>query len=100
ILALVLADPTWGSWRLGLVVAAVGEAIRVWASGHLAKGREVTRSGPYRFSRHPLYAGSFLLGIGFCVAASNLIVTVIVLLYLAVTLTAAMRTEEATLEAL
>ena len=38
-------------WRAGLVVALVGEAIRVWAAGHLEKGREVTRSGPYRWTR-------------------------------------------------
>src|SRR5687768_13636173 len=54
IIALVLAQPTWASWRLGLLVALAGEAVRVWAAGHLEKSREVTRSGPYRWMRHPL----------------------------------------------
>ena len=47
--ALVLARPTWTTWRYGLLVALAGEAIRVWAAGHLEKSREVTRSGPYRW---------------------------------------------------
>jgi steroid 5-alpha reductase family enzyme len=55
----------------------------------------VTRSGPYRFTRHPLYLGSSLIGIGFAIAANHIIVAVIVVCYLVLTLTAAMRSEEA-----
>ena len=66
--ALFLAHPTWGSLPAGLVVAALGESLRVWAAGHLEKGREVTKSGPYRFTGHPLYLGSTLIGVGFAVA--------------------------------
>ena len=94
-LALVLAHPTRRTLVLGAVVAVVGEAVRVWAAGHLEKGREVTTSGPYRLTRHPLYLGSTLIGIGLVVAAANWWVTALVLGYLAVTLTAAVRTEEA-----
>jgi len=47
-----------------VVVAACGELLRLWAAGHLEKSREVTTSGPYRFTRHPLYMGSTLIGIG------------------------------------
>ena len=43
-----LAQPTWRRSRSGAAIALVGEAIRVWAAGHLEKSREVTRSGPYR----------------------------------------------------
>ena len=39
-----------------------GEALRIWAAGHLEKGREVTASGPYRWTRHPLYLGSTIIG--------------------------------------
>ena len=56
--ALVLARPTWTTWRAGSARRVAGEAIRVWAAGHLEKGREVTTSGPYRWTRHPLYVGS------------------------------------------
>ena len=94
-LALWLADPTLRSLQIGAVIAAAGEAIRIWAAGHLEKGREVTASGPYAFTRHPLYLGSTLIGVGVAVAGASLALAAVVALYLAVTLTAAIRTEEA-----
>jgi protein-S-isoprenylcysteine O-methyltransferase Ste14 len=93
-----LARPSWPSWWSGLAVASVGELLRVWAAGHIDKSREITRSGPYRFVRHPLYLGSTLLGVGFIVAANNLVVAVLTLVYLGLTLTAAARAEEAHLD--
>lgn len=93
--AIVLAQPTWRTWILGLLVALAGEMIRVWAAGHLEKGREVTRSGPYRWTRHPLYAGSALLALGVVIASRSLVVAAVAAVYLAATLTAAIRTEEA-----
>jgi protein-S-isoprenylcysteine O-methyltransferase Ste14 len=95
IVTLVLAQPTWTTWRAGLVVAVIGEAIRVWAAGHLEKSREVTRSGPYRWTSHPLYLGSSIMGAGLAVACANALVAGLIALYLAVTLTAAMRSEAA-----
>ena len=76
-------------------MATIGECVRLWAAGHLEKSKEVTRSGPYRFTRHPLYLGSSLIGAGFAVIANNFAVVAIVGLYLGLTLTAAMRSEEA-----
>jgi protein-S-isoprenylcysteine O-methyltransferase Ste14 len=95
VLALWLAQPTPRSLAAGALVALVGEALRIWAAGHLEKGREVTASGPYRFSRHPLYLGSTVIGIGFAIAAASVGAGIVVLVYLAVTLTAAMHGEEA-----
>jgi protein-S-isoprenylcysteine O-methyltransferase Ste14 len=99
ILALLLAHPTWRTIVAGLSLAVVGEAIRLWAAGHLEKGREVTSSGPYRLTGHPLYVGSTLLGAGFAVASNSAIVGVMAVLYLALTLGAAIRSEEAGLRA-
>jgi len=90
-----LATPTLRSLVIGGAIAMLGETIRVWAAGHLEKSKEVTSSGPYRYTRHPLYLGSSLIGIGMAVVANNPIVAGIVLSYLALTLTAAMRSEEA-----
>jgi protein-S-isoprenylcysteine O-methyltransferase Ste14 len=90
-----LAQPTLQSFAAGAVIAAIGEGIRLWAAGHLEKGREVTTSGPYAFTRHPLYLGSTIIGVGLAVAAASVVVAAIVLAYLAITLTAAIRTEEA-----
>ena len=93
--ALIFADPTWASWFAGLTVALGGEAMRTWAAGHLEKGREVTRSGPYRWSRHPLYVGSSVIALGVVIAARNPVVTTVTLVYMVATLTAAIRNEEA-----
>jgi protein-S-isoprenylcysteine O-methyltransferase Ste14 len=99
VVALVFAQPTWSTWLTGLGVALVGEAIRVWAAGHLEKSREVTQSGPYRWARHPLYVGSGVIALGVIVAARHPIVTVVIVIYMVTTLTAAIRTEEAFLRA-
>jgi protein-S-isoprenylcysteine O-methyltransferase Ste14 len=99
LLVLWLARPTPASFAIGALLGACGEAIRVWAAGHLEKSREVTTTGPYRFVRHPLYVGSTIMGVGVAVAANSTIVALLVIGYLAVTLTAAIKTEEAHLTA-
>jgi protein-S-isoprenylcysteine O-methyltransferase Ste14 len=95
IVALVLARPTWATWRVGLLVALAGEAIRVWAAGHLEKGREVTSSGPYRWTGHPLYVGSSILALGVVIAARSVPLAIVAALYMGTTIAAAVRTEEA-----
>ncbi len=90
-----LAQPTWRTLVVGGAMAAVGEAGRIWAAGHVEKSREVTRSGPYRFTRHPLYVGSSIIGVGIAIAAGDPRVAAIVGVYLAITITAAIRAEEA-----
>jgi protein-S-isoprenylcysteine O-methyltransferase Ste14 len=95
LVVIVLASPTALSLAIGATIGALGELLRLWAAGHLEKGREVTRTGPYAFTRHPLYAGSCIMGLGFAIAADSLVVAVLVLLYLGVTIGAAVRSEEA-----
>ena len=92
---IVLAQPTWATWRIGLAIAAVGEVVRVWAAGHLEKSREVTRSGPYRWTRHPLYVGSSIMALGIAIAARSGVAAALAAIYMTATLTAAIRTEEA-----
>lgn len=96
--ALLLASPTWSTWIAGSLVASVGEALRLWAAGHIDKGREITQSGPYRYMRHPLYLGSTLIGVGFAVASRSVVVMLLAAAYLALTIAAAIRTEEAALD--
>lgn len=95
IAAFVLAEPTVASLALGATIGGAGEALRIWAAGHLEKGREITRSGPYSLTRHPLYLGSAIMGAGFAIAARSLAVAVMVGVYLVVTITAAIQSEEA-----
>lgn len=98
-LVLWLAQPTARSLQIGLPLAILGQALRIWAAGHLEKSREVTSSGPYRFTRHPLYLGSSLLGAGLAVASRHWTVAALIGAYLGVTLWLAIRTEEAYLRA-
>ena len=93
--ALLLAQPTWVTWRMGLLTALVGEAVRMWAAGHLEKGREVTSSGPYRWVAHPLYVGSSIIALGVVIAARSVVVGVLATIYMGSTIAAAILTEEA-----
>ena len=92
-----LARPTAETLAVGVPVALCGEALRVWAAGHLNKAREVTASGPYRWFAHPLYVGSSVIGAGVSIASGSTIVFVLVSAYLVVTIAAAIATEESTL---
>ena len=90
-----LAQPTIPWIAIGMSIAACGEALRVWAAGHLNKAREVTASGPYRWFAHPLYVGSSVLGVGVAIASASALAAALIAVYLGVTLTAAIRNEEA-----
>jgi Phospholipid methyltransferase len=97
VIVLLLARPNATTLAVGGSVAAVGEMLRVWAAGHLNKGREVTSSGPYRWLAHPLYVGSSIMGAGLAVAAWSGEAALVIALYLGLTLAAAIRSEEARL---
>jgi protein-S-isoprenylcysteine O-methyltransferase Ste14 len=48
----------------GVAVACAGQALRIWTRGTIRKAPGVHSFGPYRFIRHPLYAGNFLIALG------------------------------------
>jgi protein-S-isoprenylcysteine O-methyltransferase Ste14 len=64
-----LARPSWRSLILGAIVVVPGLLLRALASGHVRKNEALATSGPYAYTRNPLYLGSLLMGVGFCVAA-------------------------------
>ncbi len=66
-----LARPSWGSMAMGAIGILPGLFIRGLASGHVRKNEELATSGPYGYTRNPLYLGSLLIGIGFAVAARS-----------------------------
>lgn len=70
-LFLYLAEPRPGLFFPGIAMAATGLALRLWASGYLDKGRELAIDGPYAWTRNPLYLGSFIMGLGFTLAAAT-----------------------------
>lgn len=65
------AEPTPATLGIGLVLAAVGGAIRAWAAGHIRKDSTLTVSGPYAHVRNPLYVGSLLVGAGVTLAGGQ-----------------------------
>lgn len=68
---LVVARPTPGLLMMGGGVALLGLLLRAWAAGCLEKGSSLAISGPYAFTRNPLYLGSALIGSGFAVAGRS-----------------------------
>ena len=66
-----LAKPTWRFLALGAVLIVPGLLIRALASGHVRKNEALATSGPYAYTRNPLYLGSLLMGLGFAVAARS-----------------------------
>lgn len=66
----LLARPTPLSVSIGFIFVALGEAIRFWAAGHLRKTEELITSGPYRYTRNPLYLGRLLIFTGLCIMAT------------------------------
>jgi protein-S-isoprenylcysteine O-methyltransferase Ste14 len=99
-LFLFFARPTFWTLLVGAIVAVPGLALRAWASGHLKKNEALATTGPYAYTRNPLYLGSFLIGLGFTIAAGRvflilIFVTMILGIYLPV-----MRVESRTLSEL
>ena len=66
---LYFAKPQIWSLAIGGAIAVGGLLIRAWASGHIRKNQTLAISGPYRYTRNPLYLGSFIMGIGFTIAS-------------------------------
>jgi len=66
-----LARPTWRFLALSGVVIVPGLLIRAFASGHVRKNEALATSGPYAYTRNPLYLGSLLMGVGFALAARS-----------------------------
>jgi protein-S-isoprenylcysteine O-methyltransferase Ste14 len=71
VLFLWLAHPTWLSLAWSLWVVVPGIWLRSYASGYVRKNAELTVSGPYAYTRNPLYLGSMLIAFGFAGAARS-----------------------------
>lgn len=65
------SHPDARSLACGLPVSLLGLALRAWAAGHLAKNRILASSGPYAYTRNPLYLGTLLVAAGLAVASRS-----------------------------
>ena len=66
---IVVSRPTPLSVSSGFLFVVAGQAVRLWAAGHLRKTVELITSGPYRYTRNPLYLGRLLIFTGLCLMA-------------------------------
>jgi protein-S-isoprenylcysteine O-methyltransferase Ste14 len=66
---LLLARPQWWSLCAGSAIALTGVWIRAISSGHVKKNEELATTGPYAYTRNPLYFGSIVIAGGFALAA-------------------------------
>ena len=96
-LFLFFATPTRWTLLMGAIVALPGLALRAWASGHLRKNETLAISGPYAYTRNPLYLGSFFIGLGFTIAAGNVLLGVVFILMILGIYLPVMRVESGTL---
>jgi protein-S-isoprenylcysteine O-methyltransferase Ste14 len=88
-------------WLLcGVGIAICGLLLRGYAAGHLRKHKQLAISGPYAFTRNPLYLGSVLLAAGFSVASHSWISTLLLAAYLAIFYPVVIRREQVELTAL
>jgi protein-S-isoprenylcysteine O-methyltransferase Ste14 len=84
---LIFATPTVHSLLWGLILLLPGLWLRAYAAGYVKKNAELTRTGPYAYTRNPLYLGSMGIAFGIALAAWNpylgaLLVVMFLIIYL------------------
>lgn len=70
-LFILFARPRPATLVAGAAVSFIGLFLRAWGSGHLRKNDALAMSGPYAYTRNPLYFGSFIMGLGFTIASGR-----------------------------
>ena len=82
---MIFARPTWHTLAWSVMLVVPGLWLRSYAAGYVKKNTELTRTGPYAYTRNPLYLGSMGIAFGFAVAAGQLwLGLLLVLLFLAI----------------
>lgn len=69
----LFGETSFGLYIIGLLLVLGGGLIRLWASGYIFKEEYLARGGPYAYCRNPLYLGSLLIGLGFCLISGILL---------------------------
>ena len=93
-----LARPTYRSILIGALVAVIGLLVRASAAGHLRKSEALTTTGPYAWTRNPLYLGSSLMAAGFAVAGNSWWGALVLIAYFCIFYPAVMHNKEVELQ--
>ncbi len=93
----LLSRPRPLTLAIGGAVALPGLALRAWATGHLRKNNALAVTGPYAYTRNPLYLGSFLIGLGFTIASGRFVLGIVFAALFLGIYVPVMRVESATL---
>ena len=88
------ARPSPRSILLGGLVGVLGLLIRACAAGYLHKQEVLTVTGPYAYTRNPLYLGSAVLALGAAIGTRSWVSAAILLLYFAIFYSMVMHREE------
>jgi protein-S-isoprenylcysteine O-methyltransferase Ste14 len=89
-----LARPTWQTMLASLLLVAPGVWLRAYAAGYVRKNAELTRTGPYAYTRNPLYLGSMMIAFGFAAAAGSWVILIALAILFAVIYLPTIRSEE------
>jgi protein-S-isoprenylcysteine O-methyltransferase Ste14 len=89
-----LARPTWLTMLASLLLVGPGVWLRAYAAGYVRKNAELTRTGPYAYTRNPLYLGSMMIAFGFAAAAASWVILIVLAALFAVIYLPTIRSEE------
>src|SRR5216684_8014372 len=90
---LAFSRPTPRNILQGALTGVLGLLVRAYAAGYLHKQEVLTVTGPYAYTRNPLYLGSAILALGAGIATRSWISGLILILYFALFYSAVMRRE-------
>ena len=88
------AHPSLLSLALSLLLTVPGVLLRAYASGYVTKNTELTTTGPYAYTRNPLYLGSMLIAFGFAAASRSVWIALLLALLFAIIYVPTIRSEE------
>jgi hypothetical protein len=90
-----LAHPTYVSMAWSVLLVIPGLWLRGYAAGYVKKNAELTMTGPYAYTRNPLYLGSMLIAFGFAAASQSIVIVALLALLFGIIYIPVIRSEEA-----
>lgn len=93
VLVILISRPTLYSLLGGIGLCLLAIILRTWASGHIVKEKKLAISGPYQFTRNPLYLANFIIGVSVVVASNSLLILGFFIVYFLIFYSVALKRE-------